>query len=64
MHHVRVPAFTAGSALDLISSQSVAHVIWFRLQLIVILMSTDPSPKESVALDKATHRTIMLAYSR
>ena len=27
MHHVRVPAFTTASALDLISPQSVSHVI-------------------------------------
>jgi hypothetical protein len=26
MHHVRVPAFTTASALDLISPQSVAHI--------------------------------------
>jgi hypothetical protein len=56
-------ALSAASAFDLISSQSVAHVIWFRLQPIVILMSADPSPEEGIALNKATHSAIMVAYS-
>ena len=63
MHHVRVPAFTTASALDLVRSQSVAHVIWFRSELIVILMSANPSPEEGIILHKATHRAIMVAYS-
>jgi hypothetical protein len=64
MHHVRVPAFTTASALDLIPSQSVAHVIWFRLQLIVIFVRADPNPEERIAINEATHRAIVLAYSR
>jgi len=63
MRHVRVPAFTTASTLDLISPQSVAHVIWFRSELIVILMSANPSPEEGITLHKATHRAIMVAYS-
>jgi hypothetical protein len=34
-----------------------------RLQFIVILMSADPNPEEGIALYKATHRAIMVAYS-
>jgi hypothetical protein len=57
-------ALSTASAFDLIPSQSVAHVMWFRSELIVILMSADPSPEEGIALNKATHRAIMFAYSR
>ena len=56
-------ALSAASAFDLVSSQSVAHLIWFRSEPIVILMRANPSPEESITLHKATHRAIMVAYS-
>ena len=56
-------ALSAASALDLISPHSIAYVIWFRSELIVILMSANPSPQEVITLHKATHRAIMVAYS-
>ena len=64
MRHVRMPAFTTASALDLIPSQSVAHVIWFCLELIVIFVRADPNPEERIAVHETTHRAIVLAYSR
>ena len=45
-------------------SQSVTHVIWFRSQFIVFLMSADPNPEECITLDKAAHRAITFAYAR
>ena len=54
---------SAASAFDLVLSQSVAHVIWFRSELIVILMSADPSPEESIPLRKVTDSAIMVAYA-
>ena len=64
VRHIQMSALSAASAFDLVSSQSAAHGIWFRLQLIVILMSADPSPEERIAINEATHRAIVLAYSR
>jgi hypothetical protein len=39
------------------------HVMWFRSELIVILMSADPSPEEGITVHQATQRAIMVAYS-
>jgi hypothetical protein len=64
MRHVRVPAFTAAAAFDLIPSQSVAHVIWFRLQLIIILVRADPNPEERITFHESAHGAIVLAYPR
>src|SRR5437870_12952592 len=58
MGHVRVPAFTTASALDLISPQSVAHICRRKLRLSTLNSQQStliPTPKSAFHIPPTCH---------